>query len=43
MFDWVPVKELILKEIFEGVQKLESLDFLDISDRVVKVAHSGCS
>lgn len=39
MFDWEPVKELILKEIFKGMQELESFNILDVSDLVAsKVA-----
>lgn len=39
MFDWALVKQLISKEIFEGVQKLESFDILDAPYEVVfKVA-----
>lgn len=39
IFDWEPVKELILKEIFEGVQKLESFAILNVLNQVVsKVA-----
>lgn len=40
MFNWALVKKLILKEIFEGVRKLESFDILDVPDDVVsKVYH----
>lgn len=30
LFDWAPVNELILKEIYEGVKKLETFDILDV-------------
>lgn len=41
MFDLEPIKKLILKEIFEGVQKLESFDILDVPGQVIsKVART---
>lgn len=33
--DWEAMKELILKDIFEGVQELESFSILDVPDAVI--------
>lgn len=41
IFDWKPMKELILNTIFKGVQKLESFAILNVPDEVVsKVART---
>lgn len=38
-FDWAPMKELILTEIYEGVKKLGNFSILDVPDDAVsKVA-----
>lgn len=39
LFDWAPVKEFILKEIYKGVKELETFDVLDVrGDILWKVA-----
>lgn len=35
VIEWEPIKELVLKGIFEGVRALESFTFLDVPDEVL--------
>lgn len=41
LFDWAPMKELFLKEIYEGKKKLETFSLLDVPDDAIsKVART---
>lgn len=35
MFDWAPIKKVVLEEIYKGVLKLESFNILNVPDYVV--------